>query len=77
MSATQNNQRSPVVKAIDETTPLIAGVESGPLAEPVDPGLPRDNPNEGTTEDEEEQPLPKTQIFLLCFTRVVEPIAFW
>lgn len=77
MSIPQRNQKSPIFKATDERTPLLASVESGPLAEPVDPGLPRDPSSEDTTEDEEHQSLPKTQIFLLCYTRVVEPIAFW
>jgi hypothetical protein len=72
----------PPVKAGDETTPLLAGVESAPLGEPVDPA------NQASTDDDrvieqqeaiedEDKPLPKAQILLLCFTRVVEPIAFF
>jgi MFS family permease len=63
------------VTANDETTPLLA-VEAAPIMEPVDPS------NESTGTDgahagDVNAPLPKAQIFLLCYTRVIEPIAFF
>jgi hypothetical protein len=75
-----NNQTG--VKSSDETTPLLAGIEQTPLAEPVDPVHQQadddDLSTEGQeTEEEEEKPLPRGQIFLLCYTAVVEPIAFF
>ena len=81
-SSPSDYDRRPIT-ASDETTPLLAGVESGPLAEPVDPS--HQPPSQSSSADEaeenddevEEIPLPKAQIFLLCYTRVVEPIAFF
>lgn len=47
-----------------ETTPLIN-------AEPDDePG--RDQPDE-----DEDRPLPKAQLFMMCYTRLVEPLGFF
>jgi hypothetical protein len=66
----------------DETTPLLTSVEPTPIAESSptpDQLLNNDEDSiEGDEEDNEEEiPLPKTQIFLLCYTAVVEPIAFF
>lgn len=63
------------VTATDETTPLLA-VEAGPVAEPVDP-LNGSTDTDGAHNDDENVPLPKAQIFLLCYNRVIEPIAFF
>jgi hypothetical protein len=64
------------VKPDDETTPLLTQVEPAPIADDsVDPWRPADN-----IEDEDEdkdKPLPKTQIFLLCYTVCVAPISFF
>jgi hypothetical protein len=69
-------------RSSDETTPLLTTVEPAPIAEssPSPDQLLDNNGDsiEGDEEDnEEEVPLPKTQIFLLCYTAVVEPIAFF
>lgn len=58
-----------------ETTPLLATSPVGPNADP-------DIAEATTTTAQptrvpEEKPLPKTQIFLLCYARLVEPIAFF
>ncbi|KZM21345.1 uncharacterized protein EKO05_0008868 [Ascochyta rabiei] len=66
-----------VVKASDETTPLLASVEIGPNAEPIDPPTQETAITEGAHADDGNAPLPRAQIFLLCYTRVVEPIAFF
>jgi hypothetical protein len=66
----------------DESTPLLADVEPIPItdSENVSPQLP--DCNESRSEEEQEDtedevPLPRKQIFLLCYTAVVEPIAFF
>jgi len=69
-SSSWSREDEPIVKVSDERTPLFATIASGPTAEPIEaPPY--------THEDDEDAPLPRTQIFLLCFTRVVEPIAFF
>jgi hypothetical protein len=63
--------------ASDETTPLLA---TGPIAqaneEAVIQGEQQDVPNIHNDEDDD-KPLPRGQIFLLCYARLVEPIAFF
>ncbi|KAF2121221.1 major facilitator superfamily domain-containing protein [Lophiotrema nucula] len=61
------------VKANNERTPLLASATAVTSSEPAETVPPVDrNQNE-----DDEVPLPKTQIFLLCYTRLVEPIAFF
>jgi hypothetical protein len=72
----------PPMYASDETTPLLFGVEAAPLAESAEPAQHHPSSDEDTAAEEEldadeEKPLPLAQIFLLCFTRIVEPIAFF
>jgi MFS family permease len=76
MSAKGSRGNEAVVKASDETTPLLAAVETGPTAEPVEPRT-QVTATDGAHADDEDAPLPRAQIFLLCYTRVVEPIAFF
>jgi hypothetical protein len=66
----------------DETTPLLTAVEPIPIrdSENASSQLPdydvsRNEEAQDNTEDE--VPLPRTQILLLCFTAIVEPIAFF
>jgi hypothetical protein len=61
------------IKATDETTPLLAAAAEEPSAEPIDEPTHKTN----SQDDEGEKPLPVGQIFLLCFARFVEPIAFF
>lgn len=83
MATPSSSQDRLAVGPSDETTPLLTGVESTPLVVPVDPshqganGSAEEVEAEEGEDEEEEIPLPKTQIFLLCYTRVVEPIAFF
>ena len=58
---------------IDETTPLLAVAAEEPSAEPIDETVHKTN----SQDDESEKPLPVGQIFLLCFARFFEPIAFF
>jgi len=75
------------MQSSDETTPLLTQVAPEPLAPDdaygdVGGGILSHNGDEQADEEEEEEeeeqtPLPKTQIFLLCFTIVSGPIAFF
>jgi hypothetical protein len=70
------------LNANDETTPLLVGNEAAPLGDSADPSRPHPPADESPTSEEEtdadeDKPLPRAQIFLLCYTRVVEPIAFF
>ncbi|KAF2878495.1 major facilitator superfamily domain-containing protein [Massariosphaeria phaeospora] len=78
MPKTPSNQYASENIAGDEITPLLAATASGPIAEPAVP-LPRGDDVNGAldVDSEEDVPLPRKQIFLLCYTRVVEPIAFF
>lgn len=65
----------------DERTPLIA---PAPETQPQENGRPieandkRCNcDSERNQEDEQDVPLPKIQILLLCYARIVEPVAFF
>jgi len=58
--------------AIDESTPLLVASEAGPTATSNGEAL-----TETSRGEEDDTPLPKMQIALLCYARVVEPIAFF
>lgn len=60
----------------DERTPLIQ-VAPIPETPPEANGKPTDYDAENDAEVEEDIPLPKLQLVLLCYCRVVEPIAFF
>ncbi|KAJ4989021.1 major facilitator superfamily transporter [Stagonosporopsis vannaccii] len=76
MAFTAKPAGGPTAKTGDETTPLLASIENGPNAEVLDPSSQNVITDEAYADDEN-APLPKTQIFLLCYTRVIEPIAFF
>ena len=58
----------------NERTPLFASV-AAPAGEPVDAAP---QPNDASNrEDDDDMPLPLEQVLLLCYTRMVEPIAFF
>lgn len=76
MSPSNNRSNESIVKASDETTPLLAFLETRSNAEPVDVPNQTTSTDEGHTEDVN-APLPRAQIFFLCYTRIVEPIAFF
>ena len=68
------------IHANDERTPLLAAVASAPLAEAAEAEISAEEHHPAIAEDEEEEeakPLDMIQIFLLCYTRLVEPIAFF
>lgn len=62
--------------AIDETTPLLTSVDPEPIEEPQETSTQAADAA-GVLAEDENTPLPKAQIFLLCYTRVVEPVAFF
>lgn len=76
MSFTAKPAGRPTAKASDETTPLLASIENGPNAEVLDPTS-QTLGTDGAHMDDENAPLDKIQILLLCYTRVIEPVAFF
>jgi hypothetical protein len=60
--------------AAEEVTPLLAGSQPPPITQNDGSLLPE---NATRTSNEEDKPLPKSQIFFLCYARLVEPIAFF
>ena len=69
------------VKTSDERTALLSVVEPEPLEQANDssPNVTNGNGSEIESDEEEVEtvPLPKAQVFLLCFTSVVAPTAFF
>lgn len=70
----------------DEQTPLLSTVVAGPTSEPIETSLHiadqakaplLSDDDRGADEDDEDVPLPKWQIFILCYTKFVDPIAFF
>ncbi|KAI1407224.1 MFS general substrate transporter [Hypoxylon sp. FL1857] len=61
-----------------ETTPLLA---ASPVATTADPNVAsavtESEPHHPLLPKPEDKPLPKLQIFLLCYARLIEPIAFF
>lgn len=75
-----------MTKISNETTPLLIASEAGPTtqnSQTQDEGLlVRQHSNKGNAAiesdvEEEDVPLPKLQIFVLCVARVIEPMAFF
>jgi predicted MFS family arabinose efflux permease len=62
----------------DETTPLIASIESEPAAQAGAQAVAEQNASSTAAYDnDDDRPLPKFQLFLLCYARMMEPIAFF
>ncbi|KAF2183942.1 MFS general substrate transporter [Zopfia rhizophila CBS 207.26] len=64
------------IRAVDERTPLLVTATAEPVAEPIEE-VPKINGNTERDGEDEDAPLPFIQIFFLCYTRLVEPIAFF
>ncbi|MCJ1352744.1 MAG: hypothetical protein MMC33_002728 [Icmadophila ericetorum] len=62
----------------DETTALLAISKLDPKIPPNEEGIVQETSSNGPgPEDDDDKPLPRTQMFLLCYCRLVEPIAFF
>lgn len=65
---------------VSETTPLLASAAEDPIL-PINEEqiLSHEFPEISSSQprEMEDKPLPKLQIFLLCFARMIEPIAFF
>jgi hypothetical protein len=59
---------------VDETTPLLVASEAGPTTQSNAEALTHPP---AYNEEDDDTPLPKIQIALLCYARLVEPIAFF
>ena len=73
--STPDNDTKP---SISENTPLIGTSADEPIV-PVDDTeiLNHEHHENGVSTAQQEKPLPKLQIFLLCYARMIEPIAFF
>jgi hypothetical protein len=60
----------------DETTPLLATNGTSPVAQ-TNEEVVLENATQEAPNDEDDRPLPRMQIFLLCYARLVEPVAFF
>jgi hypothetical protein len=71
ISAASNKDNN--LSAIDETTALLATTADDGVAKSYEePGN-----YETAAKDDGEKPLPRNQILLLCYARLVEPVAFF
>jgi len=63
---------------ISENTPLLGTSAQEPIV-PVNDAkiLTHESAQNGAPQAHHEKPLPKLQIFILCYARLVEPIAFF
>ncbi|TVY80317.1 Efflux pump azaK [Lachnellula suecica] len=62
----------------DENTALLAAAPAVPINEETVVSAEDDGNTNGTVRaEEEDKPLPKLQMFLLCYARLIEPIAFF
>ena len=61
----------------DEVTPLLANSSTGPTDKVTLLRKPSSTSNRECTSSDEDKPLPKLQIFFLCFARLVDPISFF
>lgn len=77
------------VRVTDETTPLLNAPESGGVSSDQNEHLQSDQANghpvqkppatseQNASEEEEDKPMPYTQILLLCFASLAEPVAYF
>ncbi|TAQ86735.1 hypothetical protein B7494_g4949 [Chlorociboria aeruginascens] len=61
---------------VSEATPLLHSTTESP-AQANEPPVIKPISNENDNDGEDDTPLPKLQIFFLCFARLVEPLAFF
>ncbi|MCJ1478861.1 hypothetical protein MMC13_007545 [Lambiella insularis] len=77
-SAQSIRDGSPFASEADETTALLTVSKADPSIPANEESVVRETPSDrASPEDDDDRPLPRTQIFLLCYARLVEPIAFF
>ncbi|KAG9673648.1 hypothetical protein KCU95_g9556, partial [Aureobasidium melanogenum] len=85
-AATHTHPNSALARAhASETTPLLAASAENPItqadSETLDinkiGGIATVEEEQETRDEDEDKPLPMGQIMLLCYARLVEPIAFF
>lgn len=62
-------------RAVDEETPLLAASKAGPTLRADEEAVAHET--RPSDLDGDDKPLPRLQIFLLCYARLIEPIAFF
>lgn len=79
-SSSSSSDDGSTLKASTETTPLLAAASSAPVGEAAaaaaGPASNQEDGPEGVFEDDD-TPIPVAQIALLCYARLIEPIAFF
>lgn len=68
-------KRRPEISAVDEVTPLLAASSEAPTTQANEEPLV--NHASDVAPEDEDKPLPMGQIALLCYARLIEPIAFF
>jgi hypothetical protein len=68
------NAKVAAISARDETTPLLAASSESPLVQANEESL-IEHPSNAPPDDD--TPLPWNQLLLLCFARLLEPVAFF
>ncbi|MCJ1416688.1 hypothetical protein MMC32_003026 [Xylographa parallela] len=78
VSTSPSTVDSQSVTDVDETTALLAVPKGDPSTLPDEAALLRETqPSRKNQEDDDDKPLPTRQILILCYARLVEPIAFF
>ncbi|PMD30438.1 MFS general substrate transporter [Hyaloscypha variabilis F] len=73
-----SNSEDDTKPAISENTPLLGTSTQEPIAPANDTEiLNHESAQNGAHQTHHEKPLPKLQIFILCYARLIEPIAFF
>ena len=74
----QTIEDNPFTSEPDETTALLHIIKSNhQISTNEDAGSRKTHSIGASSDDGDDKPLPRTQIFLLCYARIVEPIAFF
>ncbi|MCJ1319789.1 hypothetical protein MMC15_005125 [Xylographa vitiligo] len=79
VSSPPSTEGSQSATDVDETTALLTVSKTDPSTLPDEAALLRSTRSDGVNgeDDDDNKPLPRGQIFLLCYARLVEPIAFF
>ncbi|KAF1991382.1 MFS transporter [Aulographum hederae CBS 113979] len=68
---------SPKPSAVNEITPLLAASSSGPTAQANEGPIVDETPQDESSQQDEDRPLPMDQILTLCYIRLIEPISYF
>jgi len=76
MSSDHGDSKTDGRSVLDETTPLLAATNlGGTVATNAETIIANSIEEEGVDDEDDDKPLPMGQLVLLCYVRIVEPIA--